>query len=92
MGNSNSKKLALNAIQFRVYSFQSHDAFTKCGGFLTTLKDAQLADKVSVVDLTQDLTFVACYRIIPYKMEEVRNIRKEMKQLLGSGYTVDFCH
>nr|XP_018264043.1 uncharacterized protein I303_03921 [Kwoniella dejecticola CBS 10117]OBR86201.1 hypothetical protein I303_03921 [Kwoniella dejecticola CBS 10117] len=85
MGAGSSKPaLPLNALHFRVYSFQNHDSYDRCLEYAGATSD--LVGKIAVTQLTDDLTFIACYRVTPYKRKDINLICAEVKTFLGPQY------
>ncbi|WVW83299.1 hypothetical protein I302_105318 [Kwoniella bestiolae CBS 10118] len=87
MGNSNSKNaLPLNALHFRVYSFQNQGTYQVCLDYANTM--SALVEQVAVTRLTDDLTFIACYRVVPYSKKDIKLVQEEIEAFVGPGYTV----
>ncbi|OCF55235.1 hypothetical protein L486_07348 [Kwoniella mangroviensis CBS 10435] len=86
MGGFGSKPtLPINALHFRVYSFQSQDTYQRCLDYANTM--SALVEQAAVTRLTDDLTFIACYRVNPYKKKDIKLVQEEIKNFVGPQYT-----
>ncbi|WWD01587.1 hypothetical protein V866_008532 [Kwoniella sp. B9012] len=89
MGGFGSKPtLPINALHFRVYSFQNQDTYQRCLDYANTM--SALVEQAAVTKLTDDLTFIACYRVHPYKKKDMKLVQEEIKNFVGPQYSLDY--
>ncbi|WVQ70267.1 uncharacterized protein L199_008493 [Kwoniella botswanensis] len=89
MGGFGSKPaLPINALHFRVYSFHNQDTYQRCLDYANAM--SALVEQAAVTRLTDDLTFIACYRANPYKKKDIKLFQEEIKNFVGPQYSVDY--
>ncbi|KAK6902754.1 hypothetical protein I203_108013 [Kwoniella mangroviensis CBS 8507] len=87
MGGFGSKPtLPINALHFRVYSFQNQYTYQRCLDYANTM--SALVEQAAVTRLTDDLTFIACYRVNPCKKKDIKLVQEEIKSFVGPQYSM----